>query len=463
MNNEIRQRLSEVTYVKPSSYRRNRLINLLNTVCCNDVSIQDGILNGVYQRYHSTVSIVYRIPLTRANIIILNSIASEYLHKDTPTGNVMLHGVLASKEHLVSIFSDFLMDAVKYELSQMTLESYGIDRALLERLQSNFKYGCNSMLLCTVYGTILNRIYNNKDVVNVLNSPVYKSEVKQFQDFILHLLEGSYNQYVTITDITLKALVKELSMYINHVIYEFLNKVNEPEQKSQCTMSKPNLKEEKKEETVSNDSSLNDELDLSQYALTPVIINGLQYEFYEATPQLLELLQDFKLTELPKNEPYRIYLASPFFDAGGYTKTGTVAKIIRDHFGDKVEVYVPQENDSINDKSKEVTNEQIFNADLQRLHEADMLLCDLDGLVIDPGVACEIGIFSQMCEEDCSKKILGYMSDMRGLGKGAGRLYRNQFVLGAIEENGKIIYTNPSAFEVTIKTCIVQYIKEMME
>ncbi len=86
-----------------------------------------------------------------------------------------------------------------------------------------------------------------------------------------------------------------------------------------------------------------------------------------------------------------------------------------------------------------VTPEVIFDKDMDGVASANAVVALLDGTQVDDGTACEIGIFYGLMRNDPTKKgIAALMTDFRGLRR-AGRGYGiNLFVLGVIEECGKI-------------------------
>ncbi|QSF13861.1 nucleoside 2-deoxyribosyltransferase [Mycoplasma sp. Mirounga ES2805-ORL] len=144
----------------------------------------------------------------------------------------------------------------------------------------------------------------------------------------------------------------------------------------------------------------------------------------------------------------RIYFANALFSKADTTFNAEVVKKIRG-LG-KYEVYLPQENLSINDKTKCATSKDIYKADKDELDKSDILVAVLDGLVIDPGVCTEIGLFAAT-----NKKIIGLTTDPRKTGSSklddpklkliADELVENQFayfnlfVIGAIKQNGKVV------------------------
>lgn len=144
----------------------------------------------------------------------------------------------------------------------------------------------------------------------------------------------------------------------------------------------------------------------------------------------------------------KIYFASPLFDEASRQWNNNVVSEIRNNFEDKVSVYLPQENDSINDKSDttaSVTSQDIYNADIEQLVSSDILIANLDcGLEVDSGVACEIGYFAHLCELNKDKKIIGLISDVRWNAKNGAvgeqhGVYKNLFVVGAVKEKGVLV------------------------
>lgn len=145
----------------------------------------------------------------------------------------------------------------------------------------------------------------------------------------------------------------------------------------------------------------------------------------------------------------KAYLASHFFDTFGFEGTKRLAEEIRKAVPG-IDLYVPQENGEINDKKNNdsnITSEAIYKADRDKLLSSHILIACIDGVEIDSGVACEIGLFSGVLETEklhdskSNRFIIGLYSDIRQHGTGINQMYKNQFVLGAIESNGTIVST----------------------
>lgn len=95
----------------------------------------------------------------------------------------------------------------------------------------------------------------------------------------------------------------------------------------------------------------------------------------------------------------KLYFASPLFTAMEQWFNRGVVTGLRNQieFLPKLEqvdisIYLPQENEAINDKSAYANSTMIAQADTKELLESDIVLAVLDGVTVDAGVASEIGI-----------------------------------------------------------------------
>lgn len=146
----------------------------------------------------------------------------------------------------------------------------------------------------------------------------------------------------------------------------------------------------------------------------------------------------------------KAYLASHFFNDAFYQWTENLARYIEARV--PVDLYVPQRNDEINNKKENdasITDIEIAKQDIRALEEADILIANLDGVTIDDGVAGEIMAMSVMKTRDERKKngrkrlIIGVLTDMRWLGTGENKIYRNQMILGTVKKDGYLIVGYP--------------------
>ncbi|MDG0860397.1 nucleoside 2-deoxyribosyltransferase [Staphylococcus equorum] len=143
----------------------------------------------------------------------------------------------------------------------------------------------------------------------------------------------------------------------------------------------------------------------------------------------------------------KMYLANGLFSYGDRLVNKEIASRLRQSNRD-LDLYVPQENNEINDKSKIAGSMMISKADSEELLKSDVLIAVLDGVEIDSGVAAEIGLFSSL-----GKPIIGLCTDIRldqsyNVKKSEivlddpienQYLYRNLFVVGLIKNNGVIV------------------------
>ena len=151
----------------------------------------------------------------------------------------------------------------------------------------------------------------------------------------------------------------------------------------------------------------------------------------------------------------KAYLANGLFSIGDRLVNELLAKEIRKVIPE-IDLYVPQENDAINDKHAFANSLAIAEADMEKLQNSDVLIAVLDGIEIDSGVAAEIGVFSTY-----NRPIIGLFSDVRQLGRDNQQkinalmedgtenqfIYRNLFVIGIIKRNGVIVSTVEEAVE----------------
>ncbi|MCH4171777.1 MAG: nucleoside 2-deoxyribosyltransferase [Lactobacillus sp.] len=141
-----------------------------------------------------------------------------------------------------------------------------------------------------------------------------------------------------------------------------------------------------------------------------------------------------------------IYFANSLFSNADRLYNQNLVAAIRKTYPE-VEVYLPQENASINDKSAYGDSKMIAQADTDRVLKSQLLIAVLDGAVIDPGVAAEIGIaYAKQIP------ILGLYTDSRRLGADNPQklaalkqvaenqfAYINLYVAGLVKLNGEIV------------------------
>ena len=143
----------------------------------------------------------------------------------------------------------------------------------------------------------------------------------------------------------------------------------------------------------------------------------------------------------------KVYFASPLFNAMEQEFNARVVKRLRES-NKNLEIYLPQENMEINDKSLYADSIMIATGDNDRLYESEILIAVLDGPIIDVGVATEIGVAYAK-----GIKTIGLYTDVRhGINASQLKLdaltnevaenqfhYVNLFTVGCIKDNGKIV------------------------
>ena len=125
----------------------------------------------------------------------------------------------------------------------------------------------------------------------------------------------------------------------------------------------------------------------------------------------------------------RIYWANALFSKADRDFNEKCAAILRDA---GYSVFLPQETPMTFETAP--TNEEIFRVDTEEIVKADILVACIDQFPIDSGVACEIGVAYAS-----GKLTIGFYTDIRRQREGAGRMYKNQYVMGAIEAKGLIV------------------------
>ncbi|WP_099320840.1 nucleoside 2-deoxyribosyltransferase [Anaerococcus sp. Marseille-P3625] len=163
------------------------------------------------------------------------------------------------------------------------------------------------------------------------------------------------------------------------------------------------------------------------------------------------------------------YLASHFFNDAMFTWTENLAKYIEEKTD--LILYVPQRNADINDKKNNddiITDIKIAQADTAELKKANVLIACLDGLSIDDGVAAEImahGVMAEFEKEngiDFPRLIIGIITDMRYIGTGENKLYRNLMIVGKVKEHGHLIvgYAGDDSYKKELVDLINDFMNE---
>lgn len=150
----------------------------------------------------------------------------------------------------------------------------------------------------------------------------------------------------------------------------------------------------------------------------------------------------------------KIYFANALFSQAELNYNAQLAAKIR-QLDQTIDLYLPQENDSINDKQAYADSKMIAQADTEKLLASDLMVAVLDGLSIDNGVASEIGVAYAK-----EIPIIGLYTDTRQQGssnqqklQALGQIAENQFhyvnlyTTGLIKLNGTIVNSEADLLE----------------
>lgn len=146
-----------------------------------------------------------------------------------------------------------------------------------------------------------------------------------------------------------------------------------------------------------------------------------------------------------------IYFAAPMFAESERLYNTMIVESIRGKFPE-CQVYLPQENGNINDKTAYANSLMIAKADTDEVLRSDLMIAILDGISMDAGVASEIGVAYAK-----GIPIIGLYTDSRQQGgKHPDKLaalteigenqfhYLNLYTTGLIKLNGIIVSNKES-------------------
>lgn len=157
----------------------------------------------------------------------------------------------------------------------------------------------------------------------------------------------------------------------------------------------------------------------------------------------------------------KAYLANGLFSQADYLYNEIIYKRLSAEFPD-LDIYLPQRNESLNDKTAYANSLTISRGDDEYLLESDFLIAVIDGVEIDSGVACEIGKFAgfdmnfELRTGEPPRPIFALFTDIRQNGRDNNAKlvaliddavenqfpYRNLYVIGTIKDSGGNINTS---------------------
>lgn len=164
----------------------------------------------------------------------------------------------------------------------------------------------------------------------------------------------------------------------------------------------------------------------------------------------------------------KCYLANGLFSQADFMYNEYIGKKLRDAFPD-LELYIPQENEALNDKTGYANSIMISRGDDEELLTSDFMIAVIDGIEIDSGVACEIGKFAGFDINTLLRNgikprpIFALYTDIRQQGRNNPKkinallndpaenqfLYRNLYVIGTIKDSGgKVVHNVDTLLDV---------------
>jgi nucleoside 2-deoxyribosyltransferase/SAM-dependent methyltransferase len=142
----------------------------------------------------------------------------------------------------------------------------------------------------------------------------------------------------------------------------------------------------------------------------------------------------------------KVYWANALFTEADRRYNALSVKRLRDS---GFEVFLPQES-NVNE-SRSPSAEEIFRIDTAAVFDCQLLVACLDQETIDSGVACEIGLAYAF-----NIPVIGLYTDIRQHREGKARMYKNLYVLGAIEAHGEIVTSLDEAI-----SAIPKYVRQI--
>lgn len=152
----------------------------------------------------------------------------------------------------------------------------------------------------------------------------------------------------------------------------------------------------------------------------------------------------------------KLYFANGLFSQADFNYNADLVAQLRAGVPN-VDIYLPQENASINDKNAYADSKMIAQADTDEVLSSAAMIAILDGPVIDAGVASEIGIAYAK-----HIPILGLYTDSRQQGATNSKKlaalqeitenqfhYVNLYTVGLIKLNGAVYNNVPDLIQAT--------------
>lgn len=165
------------------------------------------------------------------------------------------------------------------------------------------------------------------------------------------------------------------------------------------------------------------------------------------------------------NKPMKIYLAGPIFTERDRNFNSYLEKRILEKYPD-IDLYLAQNNKSINDKTGCASSIDIYVGDVRRLKEADLVITIMSADMPPIGSSYECAYYSSICETDFNKKIIALYDDNRegsntfSIDKLDSMLsdiaenqwpYINLLAVGFVKKCGEIYFTSEDFIQAILK------------
>ena len=136
----------------------------------------------------------------------------------------------------------------------------------------------------------------------------------------------------------------------------------------------------------------------------------------------------------------KIYFAAPMFAKSDLLYNEQIVKEVR-ALSPELSIYLPQENEAINDKTTYADSRMIALADTEKVLESDLMIALLDGLTIEIGVAYAKGIPVIGLYTDTRQQGGAHPKKIAALQETAENQfhYLNLYTVGLIKLNGKVV------------------------
>ena len=128
----------------------------------------------------------------------------------------------------------------------------------------------------------------------------------------------------------------------------------------------------------------------------------------------------------------QVYLAGPIFTERDRNFNATIRDRILEKHPD-IDLYLAQDNKSINDKRGCATSIAIYDGDVRRLKNSDLVITIMSADMPPIGSSYECAYYSSLCERDFNKKIIALYDDNREGSNTYSEAKRNAMLSGIAE------------------------------